>query len=156
MSRFVPKYKPVHTGVSITDKEAFADYKEWSDTRDPKKFNYYSDYRRLARKIWKRIADDSLEYESGVFDKGFFYLIPQVIANKPFIEMPNGRIKTNDHTGGDIYTPVFCNLFPKFNHFCWSLDGCYVRSYLDKFNLIINKFVPRYYFILPTLLKNKL
>lgn len=155
MPRFIPLYKPVHKGVSIVGKEAYKDYRLSSTIRDPKKFKYYTDYRRIARKIWKKIAEDSVKYESGVYDKKFFYLIPQVISNKPFVELPNGRIKTNNHTNGDAYTPIFCNLFNNFNHFCWSLDGCYVKSYKNRLNETINKFVPKYYFILPTLRKNK-
>lgn len=155
MSRFIPTYKPVHLGVSIVGKEAYADYREVSKIRDPKKFTYYTDYRRIARKIWKKIAENSINHESGVYDKDFFYLIPQVIANEPFIELPNGKIKTNSHTDGDVYTPIFCNLFKNLNHFCWSLDGCFAATYTKKLNRTINKFVPKYYFILPTLIKNK-
>lgn len=155
MRRFIPNYKPVHIGVSIVGKEAYTDYRLSSKVRDPKKFTYYTDYRRITRKIWKKIAEDSVNYESGVYAKKFFYLIPQVISNSPFIEMPNGKIKTNSHTNGDSYTPIFCNLFNDFQHSCWSVDGCYVRSYKERLNLIIEKFVPKYYFILPTLLKNK-
>ena len=40
-----------------------------------------------------------------------------------FVEMPNGRIKTNSHTNGDIYAPIFCNLFPRFDHSCWFPAG---------------------------------
>lgn len=155
MDKFITKYKPVHLGVSIVGKEAYQDYKKTSKIRDPKKFTYYTDYRRIARKIWKKIAENSIEYESGVYDKNFMYLIPQVIGNKPFITLPNGKIKTNTHTKGDIYTPIFCNLFKNFNHFCWSVDGCFADSYTKKLNETINKFVPKYYFILPTLIKNK-
>lgn len=156
MPRFIPKYKPVEPGVSITGKEAYTDYREWSKVRDPKKFDYYTDYRRISRKIWKKIADNSIEFEGGVYDKGFLYLVPQVIANKPFIELPNGKIKTNTHTDGDIYTPIFCNLFTRLDHFCWSIDGCLVQSYKDKLTETVNRFIPRYYFLLPTILKNKL
>ena len=154
--RFIQQYKPVHVGVSIVGKEAYQDYRLWSKVRDPKKFNYYTDYRRIARKIWKKIAVDSVTYESGVYDKSFFYLIPQVISNSPFIELPDGRIKTNSHTNGDTYTPIFCNLFKRFEHFCWSVDGTYTRSYKNRLKMIINKYIPKYYFILPTLRKNKL
>lgn len=150
------EYRPVHTGVSITDKEAFSDYREYSKIRDPKKFNYYTDYRRVVRKIWKKVAENSVTYESGVYAKDFFYLVPQVIANKPFVHTKGGKIKLNDHTDGDIYTPIFCNLFKSYNHFCWSLDGCFVRTYTKKLTEMIDKFVPKYYFILPTLMKNKL
>lgn len=143
MSRFIATYRPVHTGVSIVGKEAYKDYRLSSKIRDAKKFKDFTTYRRIARKIWSKIAEDSINFESGVYDKDFFYLIPQVIANKPFIELPNGKIKTNDHTNGDMYTPIFCNLFKNFNHFCWSLDGCYVRSYTTKMQEVINKFVPR-------------
>ena len=156
MARHIPKYKPVHLGVSIVGKEAYTDYRKTSKVRDPKKFTYYTDYRRITRKIWKKIADNSIEYTEGVYDKDFFYLIPQVIANKPFIELPNGRIKTNNHTGGDIYTPIFCNLFKNLNHFCWSIDGCYAATYTKKLSNIINRFVPKYYFILSILKNNRL
>ena len=154
MGRFLPKYRPVHVGVSIVDKEAYKDYRETSKIRDPKKFNYYTDYRRVARKIWKKIAEDSVTYESGVYDSTFFYLVPQVVDNRPFVELPNGKIKTNSHTKGDIYAPIFCNLFKRFDYSCWSIDGCYVKSYTSRLNDIINKFVPKYYFILSTLIKN--
>jgi DNA-binding ferritin-like protein (Dps family) len=156
MLKFIPTYRPVHTGVSIVGKEAYKDYRLWSKVRDPKKFDYYTDYRRITRKIWKKIAEDSLNYDSVVYDKDFFYLIPQVISNKPFIELPNGKIKSNDLTKGDIYTPIFCNLFKNIKHFCWSLDGTYTDTYIEKLQNTINKFVPKYYFILPTLRKNKL
>lgn len=155
MSKFLVVHKPVHTGVSIVGKEAYKDYRLTSKIRDPKKFKYFTDYRRITRKIWAKIAEDSINYESGVYDKDFFYLIPQVISNEPFIELPNGKIKTNSHTNGDVYTPIFCNLFKKFNHFCWSVDGMYVRSYTSKLKEVIDKFVPKYYFVLPTLIKNK-
>ena len=156
MSRFIPVYRPVHKGVSIVGKEAYKDYRLSSTVRDPKKFKDFSSYRRITRKIWKKIAEASVEHESGVYAKDFFYLIPQVISNKPFVELPNGKIKTNYHTNGDSYTPIFCNLFKKFNHFCWSLDGCYTESYTERLHDVINKFVPKYYFMLPTLIKNKL
>lgn len=156
MSKFIQIYKPVHKGVSIVGKEAYADYREFSKIRDPKKFKYYTDYRRITRKIWKRIADSSIEYESGVYDKDFFYLVPQVMLNRPFIELPNGKIKTNDHSNGDVYTPIFCNLLKDINHYCWSVDGTFVRTYSTKLYDTINKYVPKYYFILPTLIKNKL
>lgn len=156
MAKYGTHYKPVEVGASIVDKEAYKDYRLTSKIRDPKKFDYYTDYRRIARKIWTKIAEDSIEYESGVYDKGFFYLIPQVISNAPYIHLSNGKIKTNDHTNGDSYTPIFCNLFKDLNHFCWSLDGCFVKSYKDKLKSTIDKYVPKYYFILPILLKNKL
>ena len=132
MRRFLPKYRPVHVGVSIVDKEAYKDYRETSKIRDPKKFNYYTDYRRVARKIWKKVAEDSVNYESGVYDSTFFYLIPQVVDNRPFIELPNGKIKTNSHTKGDMYAPIFCNLFKRFDYNCWSLDGTYTKSFKDR------------------------
>lgn len=156
MARFIPEYKPVHKGVSIVGREAYDSYRLWSKIRNVKNFSYFTDYRRVTRKIWKKIAENSIEHESGVYDKDFFYLVPQVIDNKPFIELPNGKIKTNSHTNGDMYTPIFCNLFKKLNHFCWSLDGCFVQGYKDKLNEKVNKSVPKYYFILPTLIKNKL
>lgn len=155
MSKFISVYKPVHTGVSIVGDDAYRDYRLTSTVRDPKKFKDVRTYRQITRKIWKKIAEDSVMYEGGVYDKDFFYLIPQVISNRPFIELPNGKIKTNSHTNGDMYTPIFCNLFKSLNHFCWSLDGCYVRTYTKRLNETINKFVPKYYFMLPTLIKNK-
>jgi len=155
MPRFIPQYSPVVKGVSIVGKEAYTDYRLWSKVRDPKKFDYYTDYRRIVRKIWKKVAEDSVNYESGVYAKGFFYLIPQVIANRAYIELPNGKIKSNIHTGGDIYTPIFCNLFRNFNNFCWSLDGCFVPTYTDRLKEVINRELPRYYFMLNTLIKNK-
>jgi len=155
MKRYLPQYRPVHTGVSVVDKEAYKDYRLNSTIRDPKKFKYYTDYRRIVRKIWKKVAEDSVTYESGVYAKNFFYLVPQVVTNQPFVEFPKGKIKTNAHTKGDIYAPIFCNLLQKFDHTCWSLDGCYVRTYTKRLSNIINKFIPRYYFILPTLLKNQ-
>lgn len=155
MAKFFSEYKPVHKGVSIVGKEAYLDYRLSSKVRDPKKFDYYTDYRRITRKIWKKIAEASVNYESGVYAKDFFYLVPQVVGNKPFIELPNGKIKTNSHTNGDMYGPIFCNLFKDFNNFCWSVDGCFVDSYTDRLHEVINKFVPKYYFILPTLRKNK-
>ena len=155
MNRYLPVYRPVHKGVSIVGKEAYKDYKETSTVRTPKHFNYYTDYRRITRKIWKKIAEDSVNYESGVYDSTFFYLVPQVVTNQPFIEMPNGKIKTNSHTNGDIYAPIFCNLFKRLDHNCWSFDGCYVDTYKKRLNNLINKVVPKYYFILSTLIKNK-
>lgn len=145
----------MHKGVSIVGKEAYKDYRLTSKIRDPKKFDYFSDYRRISRKIWKKIAEASIEYESGVYEKDFLYLVPQVIDNKPFIILQNGKIKTNSHTDGDIYTMIFCNLFKKANNFCWSLDGSFSTTYLQKLADKINKEVPKYYFILPTLIKNK-
>lgn len=156
MSKFILEHKPVHVGVSIVGKEAYKDYRLTSTVRDPKKFKDFSTYRRITRKIWNKVAEDSVAYESGVYDKDFFYLIPQVIGNSPFVKMKNGKIRSNDHTNGDSYTPIFCNLFKNFNHFCWSLDGCYVRSYTTRMYEVINKFVPKYYFMLSTLKKNKL
>lgn len=156
MSRSIPVYKPVHKGVSIVDKEAYKDYRLSSTIRDPKKFRYYTDYRRISRKIWKKIAEASVEYESGVYVNNFFYLVPQVIDNRPFVQLPNGKIKTNTHTDGDIYSPIFCNLFKRFDHFCWSFDGMYTESYTKRLSSIIDRYVPKYYFILPTLLKNNL
>lgn len=149
-------YKSIHKGISIVGKEAYRDYRLTSEIRDPKKFNYYTDYRRVSRKIWKKIAESSIEYESGVYVDNFFYLIPQVVSNMPFIELPNGKLKTNGHTEGDVYSPIFCNLLKRFDHFCWSFDGMYARSYTKKLCEIINQYVPKYYFILPTLLKNNL
>lgn len=150
------RYKSISKGVSITNDEAFQDYKEFSKIRDKKKFNYYSDYRRVARKIWRKVADSSIEYESGVYDKDFFYLIPQVISNKPFVQLPNGKIKSNDATDGNMYSPIFCNLFPQFHHFCFSLDGTYVQTYKDKLTETINRLVPKYFFILNVLKSNNL
>mgnify|MGYP000303645858 CR=1 FL=1 len=154
--KFVAKYTPIHTGVSIVGKEAYKDYRLTSKIRDPKKFTYYTDYRRIVRKIWNKVAEASMEYESGVYAKDFFYFIPQVVDNQPFVELYGGKIKTNSHTNGDIYSPIFCNLFKRFNHSCWSLDGTYTKSYKEKLKNTINKFVPKYYFILPILLNNKL
>lgn len=156
MARFIPTYKPVHKGISIVNDEAFQDYKKWSKIRDPKKFNYFSDYRKVARKIWEKISEASINNDSGVYDKDFLYLIPQVIANRPFVELPNGKIKTNSHTDGNMYTPIFCNLFKKLNHFCWSIEGTYTDGYKKKLRDKINEEAPKYYFILPTLIKNKL
>lgn len=156
MGSFVPNYKPVEKPVSIVGREACEDYRKWSVVRNPSNISYYTDYRRITRKIWKKVAEASINYESGVYAKDFFYIVPQVIANKPFIELANGRIKTNDVTGGDMYTPIFCNLFKKLNHFCWALDGGFLQEYKGKLKEIINKFVPKYYFILPILRKNNL
>ncbi len=156
MARFVNEYKPVHKGISIVGREAYSDYREWSEIRDPKKIGYYTDYRRITRKVWKKISEYSLTYESGVYDKNFFYLIPQVVGNSPFIELPNGRIRSNSHTDGDMYSPIFCNLFPNYNNYCWSVDGTFVRSYTNKLKEVIDKFIPQYYFILPMLRQNKL
>lgn len=152
----MPSYTPVHVGETIVGKDAYKDYRLTSKVRDASRFKDFSDYRRIARKIWKKIAEASVIYESGVYDKDFFYIVPQVISNKPFIELHNGKIKTNNHTNGDMYTPVFSNLFKSVNHFCWSLDGSFVFTYKERLNNIINKFVPKYYFILPILRKNKL
>lgn len=156
MSEYLPKYKPVMKGVSIVGQEAYKDYRLTSTVRDPKKFNYYTDYRRITRKIWKRIAEDSVTYESGVYAHNFFYLVPQVVYNKPFVKAGNGKLKTNSHTGGDIYSPIFCNTMKTFKYFCWSVDGCFTDSFKAKLIETINKFVPKYYFILDTLLKNKI
>lgn len=156
MSRYVPKYKPIHKGISIVGKEAYKDYRLNSKIRDPRKFTYFTDYRRITRKIWNKIASSSMEYEGGVYAKNFFYIVPQIVNNQPFIELYNGKIKTNSHTNGNIYSPIFCNIFPRFDHLCWSVDGTYTESYKKKFTNIINKFVPKYYFMLPILLKNKL
>lgn len=155
MKRYLPVYRPVEKGASIVDKDAYKDYRETSKIRDPKKFTYYTDYRRIVRKIWKKVAEDSVNYESGVYDSTFFYLVPQVVTNQPFIEMPNGKIKTNSHTNGDIYAPIFCNLFKRFDHTCWSFDGCFTKSYKDRLKNIIDKYIPTYYFILPLLKNNK-
>lgn len=152
----VRKYTPVHKGKSIVDKEANADYKEYSKVRDPKKFSYFTDYRRICRKIWKKIAESSIKYESGVYDKDFLYLVPQVVANMPFISLGNGKIQTNSHTKGDIYGPIFCNLFPRFNNFSWSLDGGFTVSYKKMLRETIDAHVPDYFFILPTLRENHL
>lgn len=156
MTRILPNYKPIMKGVSIVGREAYTDYRLTSKVRDPKKFTYYTDYRRITRKIWNKIAEASIEYEGGVYAKDFFYLIPQVVANMPFIEAYGGKIKTTSHTDGDIYSPIFCNLFRKFNHSCWSIEGTYVKSYKNKLVDTINRFVPKYYFMLSVLLKNKL
>lgn len=149
------RYTAVHKGVSTVGEEAFKDYKEYSEIRNKKELSYYADYRRLARKLWKKVADASIEYESGVYDSQFFYIIPQVIDNKPFIQVPRGKIKTNMHTGGDIYTPIFCNILRLKNHYCWSLDGSFVDGYKKKLQAFIDEHVPKYYFILDTLKKNK-
>lgn len=156
MSRYKPDYSPIHKPTSTVDNEAFQDYKKKAKFRDVKKLNYYTNYRRVVRKVWSRVANDSINYESGVYDKDFFYLVPQVVDNKPFIELPNGKIKTNFHTDGDIYYPIFCNLSKKLEHSCWSLEGGYVATYKKKLRETINKFIPKYYFILSTLIKNKL
>ncbi len=156
MSRFTPKYRPVHKGVSIVGEEAYRDYRLTSKVRVPKKFKDFTTYRGITRKIWKKIAEASVSYESGVYAKNFFYLVPQVMDNKPFIELANGKIRSNDHTNGDMYSTIFCNLLKKFDHYCWALEGPFVESYLSRLNKTINKFVPKYYFILPTLIKNKL
>lgn len=150
------EYKPVVKGVSTVDKDAYRDYRLASKVRDPKKFNYHTDYSRVIRKIWKKIADYSIEYESGVYAENFFYLVPQVIAKVPYIRMGNRRIKTNRNTDNNVYTPIFCNLFGRLNHFSWSLDGTFMRPYKKKLKKQIDKYNPRYYFILNTLRKNKL
>ena len=154
--RIIPDYRPIHVGVSIVGKEAYKDYRLTSKIRDPKKFTYYTDYRRITRKIWSKIADASVNYEGGVYAKDFFYIVPQVVANLPFVEVYGGKIKTNSHTEGNIYSPIFCNIFKRFDHLCWSLDGTYTDGYKKKLTDIVNRFVPKYYFMLPILLKNKL
>lgn len=146
----------MHKGVSIVDREAYDDYRKSSDIRNPKNVSYYTDYRKIARKIWKKIAEDSVNHESGVYVKDFFYLVPHVVDNKPFLELPNGKIKTNYHTNGNIYAPLFCNLFKNLGHYSWTIDGCFVESYSERLNDVINRLVPKYFFILPTLIKNKL
>lgn len=155
MAEVARRHKPVTKGVSIVGKEAYADYMEFSKIRDPKKFTYYKDYGRITRKIWKKIAEDSMEYESGVYAPKFFYLIPQVIANRPYIETRGGEIQSNDHTNGDMYTPVFCNLMYNVRYKIWYLDGTYVHSYIKRLTEKIRASVPTYYFILMTLLKSK-
>lgn len=152
----IPDYRPVEKGVSIVGEDAYKDYKKTSKVRDYKKFKSKDDYRRITRKIWKKIAHASMDYESGVYVKGFLYLIPQVIDNKTFVQLPGGNIKNNRHTKGDIFTPIFANIFEKLNHFAWSLDGCFVETYKKRLTDTINRELPRYYFILPSILKNKL
>lgn len=149
-------HRPVERGVSIVGKEANAHYKKWSKVRKPKNFYSFADYRRITRKIWKKVALASVEYESGVYAKDFFYIVPQVIDNQPYIIGPDGKIKSNHHTNGDIYTPIYCNLFKRYNHFCWSVDGSFVKSYKQYFKQVIEKYVPKYYFILASLKKNNL
>lgn len=155
MGRFLVRYKPYHKPVSIVGEEAYRDYKETTKLKRFKSFKSYKDYRRVSRKIWKKVAEASLEQESGVYSKDFFYMVPQVVDNVPFITMGNGDIKTNSHTGGDIYSPIFCSLLRSFDLTCWSFDGCLVENYRKRLAEIIDEYVPDYFFILPTILKNK-
>lgn len=149
------KYKPVHKPVSLVDQMAYEDYKKWSKKRDWRVVGNVNQYKGLSRKIWKKIAEYSVQYESGVYSENFFYLIPQVIDNKPFVQLKSGRIKSNDFTNGDMYAPIFCNLMKKFSHFTWSLDGSYVDRYKERLTNIINEVVPKYYFILSIIKNNK-
>lgn len=140
-------------GESIVAKEAYDYYRENSKRRNKKIFSYYKDYGRVTRNIWKKVAEASMEYESGVYAKNTFYFVPQVIANRPFIQLPSGKIKSFEHTNGDMYSPIFNFISPRLDHICWNFDGSFLKSYKERLNDILQKYAPKYYFMLNTLIK---
>lgn len=150
------KYTTVHKGKSIVGDEAYYDYKEYTKSKGKKQKFTKKSYRKVCRRIWEEIANGSLNYESGVYVRAFFYLVPQVTGNTKYYKTRNGRIEFNNHTNGDIYSPIFCNLLRKHDKFCWSLAGGYTDTYRFKLQTIIDKYVPKYYFILNTLIKNRI
>ena len=156
MADFLNDYKTVHKAVNVVDKDAYTYYRLNSKKRDSKKFKDHREYRQTIRKIWKKIAEASIEYESGVYCKNFFYFVPQVIAEKPFIKLKNGKIKSNAHVDNRMYTPIFCNLMRGIEYYCWSPDGLFAESYKKTLFDKIEAEVPDYYFILSTIMKNNL
>lgn len=148
------EWKAVEKGRCITGREAYKDYRLTSKIRDPKKFDYYTDYKRITRKIWRRVAQDSVEYEGGVFSKGFFYIVPEVIANIPFAtsRFNKNYVDPMRSTGGDMYTILYVNLFREFKYSFWSIDGLFAQNYKKRASKLFRKIRPKYKFLLDTLL----
>jgi hypothetical protein len=148
------EWRAVEKGECITGKEAYKDYRLNSKIRDPKKFDYYTDYKRITRKIWKRVAQDSVEYEGGVYAKGFFYIVPEVIANIAFAtnRFNKNYVDPMRSTGGDMYTILFVNLFREFKYNFWSMDGLFTQNYKKRASKLFRKIRPKYKFLLDTLL----
>lgn len=152
-----PKNVPMQKkAMSIVGPEAYDDFRENYKKRDPSVTPERTEYRRLVRKIWKKVSEASYEYESGVYDPTFFYMVPQVVFNQKYVILPNGRIKDNSATGGDEYALIFCNLLKGLSHQCWSLNGSITRRYGRILKKITDTIAPTYYFILPMLIKNKM
>lgn len=151
-----PKNTHMQKAMSIVGPEAYEDFRENAKNRDASVTPERTEYRRLVRKIWKKVAEASYEYESGVYDPNFFYIVPQVVFNQKYVILPGGKIKDNSATGGDEYAPIFCNLLKGFKHQCWSLNGSITRSYKTALKEITDTIAPVYYFILPMLIKNKM
>ena len=152
------EWKAVEESAKITGKEAYKDYRETSNIRDPKKFDYFTDYRRITRKIWRRVAQDSIEYEGGVHARGMFYIVPQVIGNTPFVtnKKVKGWISSGFETGGDIYTILFVNIMKDFKHQVWTMDGLFKQNFTKRFSRLAKKLYPTYTFFLEIIQKNKL
>lgn len=121
---------PAEGKVCITSKGAFNYYKDNAKFRNKENTYRLTDYSKIVRSFYDKIARDLVANEAGVFIKNFGYFTVLRHPTKYVgFKYPNGKSYFNPKTDNYIYSPVFFGVAkakPLLNF--WVMDRAFSRS----------------------------
>lgn len=141
--------------VLLTDKKAYEFYKKHQMFRDAKVVDSQKKYAKILNALYKSIRKSAIEYEGGVYDKTYFYIIPQPCFTRQRLsptKTSEGRDFTmNLHSNGYAYTLLFCNLLQTKTAFFYEISKTFNDKFKSLFSTFMFKHSPKYLFSLSTL-----
>ena len=119
--------------VSITSKKAFIHYKENAKFRNKENTYRLTDYSKIVRSFYTKIARDLVDNESGVFIKNFGYFTILRHPQKKPIKYNDGKTYFNPKTDNYVYSPCFFGVAKaKPLLHLWVMDRAFSRTHVKQ------------------------
>ena len=134
-------YRLVGNKKSVIDKDAYDYYTQNSKKRDKSKINQNRHFAKIINSIYKKVAENAVTYEGGIYAKEMFYIIPQPYPQKLFVRLTDGetlRGTMNLHTDNKIYSIFFVNLFPGTKYKCWDMYNSFFKNIKSRLSEILH------------------
>lgn len=149
--------KLVGNKKTLVSQEAYKYYRERAKRRDKEKTNERKHFAKTLNNIYRKVRDQSLEFEGGVYAPSYFYIVPQPYPQKKFVKVlqKGGEYRgtLNIPTKGRVYTLLFVNLLTGKKRKLWDMSGTFFPKIREKMSNRLKEQKVRYLFSLDTLKK---
>ncbi len=115
----------------VTDKMAFAFYRENAKNRNVKNTNHISKYSKIVKAFYSKVGDKLVEKKGGVFLPGFGYFVVLLNPIKRVVDSAykdNQMILINAHSNSRTYHPAFLNVSVDLSMKSFTMDKFFSRS----------------------------
>lgn len=116
---------------SLTDRDAFAFYRDNARHRTMENISRFEDYRKIVYAFYNKIGEKMVQKKGGVFIGGFGYFVvlldPRRKVSKPTY-LDDDKFYLNAHTNSMVYYPAFIPMNNSVDMRGFVMDRAFVRG----------------------------